>query len=151
MRCNLGWGLSEGLAHMDPQQATKEIIGCSFMVHNHIRIDGPPLWTALLRVFQGWIYRGMLGLESVGADRHSIWTPENFPSAPGRTACPQASLRLSSHDKADPGHTRPCQDKTSGTAPFLGHSRGSTWPRTSLHIDSQCCSHLRVWLPNTRI
>lgn len=41
---------------------------------------------ALLRVCQGWIYRGMLGLESVGADRHSIWTPENFPSAPGENS-----------------------------------------------------------------
>lgn len=147
----MGWGLSEGLTHMDPQQATKEMIVCSFMVHNHIRIDGPPLWTELLqRACQGWIYRGMLCLESVGADRHSIWTPENFPSAPGRTACPQASLRLGSTHKtqATPGlaRTRPQTQPPSWVTSEAPH-----WPRTSLHIDSQCCCHLKVWLPNTRI
>lgn len=150
----MGWGLSEGLTHMDPQQATKEIIVCSFMVRNHIRIDGPPLWTELLqRACQGWIYRGMLPLESVGADRHSIWTPENFPSAPGRTACPQASLRLSSaymtrQTQATPGlaRTRPQTQPPSWVI-----SEGPHQPRTFFYIDSQCCCHLRVWIPNTRI
>lgn len=138
----MGWGLSEGLTHMDPQQPTKEIIVCSFMVHNHIRIDGPPLWTELLGACKGWVYRGMLGLEAVGADRHSIWTPENFPSAPGRTACPQASLRLGS------AHTTRQTQAKLGLARIKPQTQPPSWvtseaphgPRTSLHMTANAAS-----------
>lgn len=103
------------------------------MVHNHIRIDGPPLWTELLGACQGWIYRGMLALDSVGADGHNIWTPENFPSAQGRTACPRASLRLGSAHTTRPHRVLLGQDLRHSPLPGsqqrlrMGPGPLSTW------------------------
>lgn len=78
------------------------------------------------------VIEGMLGLEPVGADRHSIWTSENFPSAPRRTAGPQASLRLgSAHTTGQTQATQGLAKTRPQTQPSLclGYSRGSTGNR----------------------
>lgn len=67
------------------------------------------------------VIEGMLGLEPVGADRHSIWTSENFPSAPRRTAGPQASLRLGS------AHTTGQTQATQGLAKTRPQTQAPAW------------------------
>lgn len=84
----------------------------------------------------------MLGLESVGADKHSIWTPENFPSARRRTTGPQASLRLGS------AHTTGQTQATKGLAKMRPQMQPPAWvtagapheARISLHIGRQATS-----------
>lgn len=78
----MGGGCARGSPTWIQSRLQEEIIICSFMVHNHIRIDGPPLWTGLLCACRGmdlwagcWVWNRLVQTSTASGPQRTLQLP----------------------------------------------------------------------------